>query len=76
MKTVELNKRNQMVLPKEAREHLKVGPGDEVAVVPRRNYVLLIGNPREAFLSLKGSGKGLYGDVDEYLRRERASWNR
>ena len=76
MTTVKLNKRNQMVLPKEARDLLKVGPGDEVAVVPRSHYVLLIGNPKEAFLALKGSAKGVYGDVDEYLRRERASWRR
>ncbi len=76
MTTVKLSKKNQMVLPREARERLGVGPGDEVVIIPRRNGGVLIDTPAGLFKHLRGSAKGIYGDVDEYLRRERASWGR
>jgi len=74
MRTVKLSKKNQMVLPKEAREHLGVGPGDELLVIQRRNGTVLIAKSEELVRSLRGSGKGAYGRVDRYLRKERGSW--
>ncbi|HUU58931.1 MAG TPA: AbrB/MazE/SpoVT family DNA-binding domain-containing protein [Phycisphaerae bacterium] len=74
MTTVKLSKKNQMVLPKEAREHLGVGPGDELLVIQRRNGTVLIAKSAELVRSLRGSGKGAYGRVDRHLRRERGSW--
>jgi len=76
MRTVKLSKKNQMVLPKEAREHIGAGPGDELVVIQRRNGMLILAKPEDILESLKGSGKGIYGDVDEYLRKERASWRK
>ena len=76
MATVKIGSGNRVVLPKEAREHLGVGPGDELLVVPRGNKVIVLGNPRRALDELAGSGKGVYGRPARYLRREQNSWTR
>jgi len=75
MTTARLSKQNQMVLPKEAREHMGVGPGDEFLVICRRDGSILLTKPSQMLAALKGSGKHVYGDTDEYLRKERASWD-
>lgn len=71
MTTVRLNGRNQMVLPKEARERLGVGPGDELIVAPKGDSVVVILKPKDFVKSLEGSGRGVYGNVKQYLKRER-----
>ncbi len=76
MTTVKISAKNQVVVPKEAREHLHVGPGDELLVVPKGGRLIVIRKPDDLLESLYGSGKGIYGSVDRYLRRERESWNR
>jgi AbrB family looped-hinge helix DNA binding protein len=75
MTTAKLSKQNQMVLPKEAREHMGVGPGDEFLVICRRDGSVLLAKPGQMLAALKGSGKAIYGDTDAFLRKERASWD-
>ena len=75
MTTAKLSTQNQMVLPKVAREHLGVGPGDEFLVICRRDGSVLLATPEQMLAALKGSGKAIYGDADEYLRKERGSWD-
>lgn len=74
MTTVRLSSKNQMVIPKEAREHLGVGPGDELIVIPREYGVLILAKPRDVVAALGGTTKGIYGNSDNYLKRERRSW--
>jgi len=74
MTLVKVSSKNQVVIPKEAREHAHIGPGDELLVIPRRSGGLLFITRNDLLESLKGSAKGTYGNVDEYLRKERASW--
>jgi len=76
MTTVRLSSKNQMVLPKEARERLGVGPGDELIVAPKGDGVVVISKPKDFVEALEGSGRGVYGDVKQYLKRERTSWTR
>lgn len=76
MTTVKISAKNQVVVPKEAREHLHVGPGDELLVVPKGGRLIVVRKPPDLVESLHGSGRGVYGRVDRYLRRERESWNR
>jgi len=76
MTTVKLSSKNQVVVPREARELLGVGPGDEILVVPKGDKVILIAKPRDLVKSLAGSGKAIYGNADRYLKRERRSWQK
>jgi len=74
MTTVKISGKNQVVVPKEAREHLGVGPGDELLVVPKGDHVIIMAKPQDAWGALAGSAKGLYGGADLYLKDERRSW--
>lgn len=76
MATVRISSKNQVVVPKEAREHLGVGPGDELLVVPRGRGVLIVAVPKDPVAALAGSGKGVYGGSERHLKRERRSWKR
>ena len=76
MTTVKLSSKNQVVVPKGAREELHLKPGDELLAAWRGNVLLLTPKPKDIVAALAGSAKGIYGDVDEYLREERASWER
>lgn len=72
-----LNSRNQIVLPKEAREAMEAKAGDDILVVPHGDHVILMRRPESFTDALYGSAKGLYQpDPDTYLKQERESWNR
>lgn len=74
MITVKMSSKNQIVIPKQAREHLGIAPGDQLLVIERRDGMLLVAKPQDLVASLRGSGNGTYGDVDKYLKKERRSW--
>jgi AbrB family looped-hinge helix DNA binding protein len=76
MTTAKISAKNQVVVPKETREHLHVGPGDELLFVPKGGRVIVLRKPDDVLESLRGSGKGAFVRGDRYLRRERGSWNR
>jgi AbrB family looped-hinge helix DNA binding protein len=74
MTVVKLNSKNQIVLPREARDAMGVSPGDELLVVPRGRTVVVTPKPKNLLKELAGSGKGVFGSG--YLKKERASWTR
>lgn len=70
---VTLSSKNQIVVPKRAREALKLEPGDKIRVVVVDDRVVLhrkSTNPVDAFV---GSSRGLRYPPD-YLDREREDW--
>ena len=57
-----------------------LGPADQLRLIAElvgRLSGELERQPRRSLLELQGLGKGVWQgvDVDEYLRRERSSWN-
>jgi len=57
-----------------------LGPADQLRLIAElvgRLSGELAPRPRRSLLELQGLGKGVWEgvDVDEYLRRERSSWN-
>lgn len=72
MKAVKLSSKNQLVLPKEAREAMQVKGGDELIVVVKGHTTLILPKPARYCRALSGKGKGLYSDG--YLEKERRSW--
>lgn len=72
MAYLKLSSKNQIVLPKEAREAMKVKGGDSLLVVVKGNITILMPKPKRYADVLAGLGKGLY--PKDYLKKERRSW--
>jgi AbrB family looped-hinge helix DNA binding protein len=74
MAEVTLSSKNQIVIPKEAREALGVKPGDKLLVTVLDGEVTVMKRPAKFHLAIRGLLPGLYGP--DYLKKERASWKR
>ncbi|MDD5558926.1 AbrB/MazE/SpoVT family DNA-binding domain-containing protein [Candidatus Methylomirabilis sp.] len=72
MPSIKLSTKNQIVLPKEAREAMGVKGGDELVVVVKGGITLLWPKPKSYAKALAGKGRGLY--ASEYLAKERRAW--
>lgn len=72
MREVKISSKNQIVIPREARQALGVRAGDKLLVVVRGTTVILLPKPRKYAAALKGSAPGLY--PPDYLEGERESW--
>ncbi len=68
-----LSSKNQIVVPREAREALGVSPGDKLLVVVRGQTVIILPRPRSFAKALRGLAKQAY--PEGYLPQERASWD-
>lgn len=67
-----LSSKNQIVIPREAREALDLKPGDKLLVLVRGGNVLVLQKPKSYRAALRGLGRGVY--PKDYLRKERDSW--
>jgi AbrB family looped-hinge helix DNA binding protein len=72
MQTVRLSSKNQIVLPKEAREAMRLEGRDELLVVVKGNITLIMPKPKNYRSELAGAGRGIYPKT--YLQKERKSW--
>ncbi len=74
---VKLSQRNQMVLPKAARQALGVAPGGRVLVIVQEQRVRLLPEPENWTEYVYGLGEDMWaalGGGERFLREERASW--
>lgn len=67
-----LSSKNQIVIPREAREALQLKPGDKLIVRAHRGKILILEKPRSYQKAIRGLMRNGYGK--EYLRKERDSW--
>lgn len=67
-----LSTKNQIVVPREAREALGVKPGDKLLVVVRGDSVIVLGKPAAHHAAIRG----IAGDTfpKRHLAKERESW--
>lgn len=72
MAEVTLSSKHQIVVPREARDALRIKPGAKLQVVVRGATVILMRKPRSAAAALAGAGRGLY--PEGYLDEERRDW--
>jgi AbrB family looped-hinge helix DNA binding protein len=68
-----LSTKNQIVIPREAREALQVKPGDKLLVLTRGNRVIILQKPSSYQTAIRGLGRGVYSRT--YLQKERRSWD-
>ena len=67
-----LSSKNQIVIPKEAREAMNVKGGDDLLVVVKGDITIVMAKPKNYTKALYGIAKGVY--PHGYLKRERKSW--
>jgi len=67
-----LSSKNQIVIPREAREALDLKPGDKLLIVVRGKDVLVLQKPKSYRSAIRGLGRGVY--PKDYLHKERESW--
>jgi AbrB family looped-hinge helix DNA binding protein len=72
MQTIRMSSKNQIVLPKQAREAMKLKGRDELLVVVKGAVTILMPKPASYKDELAGTGKGLYRK--SYLGKERKAW--
>ena len=68
-----LSTKNQIVIPKEAREALGVKAGDKLLIVVRGSRVIVLEKPKPHHPRIRGLAKQAY--AESYLNRERKSWD-
>jgi AbrB family looped-hinge helix DNA binding protein len=68
-----LSAKNQIVIPREAREALGVKPGDKLLVVVRGDRVIVLQKPKSFHAAIRGIARGVY--PSNYLEQERGSWD-
>jgi AbrB family looped-hinge helix DNA binding protein len=73
MTHAKLSSKNQIVIPREAREALGVKPGDDILVVVRGENVLVLQNPKSHSAAIRGMARGVY--TRRHLKKERESWD-
>jgi AbrB family looped-hinge helix DNA binding protein len=67
-----LSTKNQIVIPREAREALGLKPGDKILVVVRAGKVLVLQKPKSYHAAIRGLARRAY--PKSYLHKERKSW--
>jgi AbrB family looped-hinge helix DNA binding protein len=67
-----LSSKNQIVIPKEARQAMGVKGGDELLVVVKDDLTIVMPKPKRYTSALRGLAKGTY--PSDHLKRERRAW--
>jgi AbrB family looped-hinge helix DNA binding protein len=67
-----MSAKNQIVIPREAREALGLKPGDKLLITVRRGKVLILEKPKSYHVAIRGLGRGVY--AKDHPRKERQSW--
>ena len=73
MAEAKLSAKNQIVIPKEARDALGVKAGDKLLIAVHGNRVIVLENTQPSHVAIRGLAKHAY--PDDYLEKERASWD-
>lgn len=67
-----LSAKNQIVIPRAAREALGIKAGDKLLVVVRGDKVIVLQRPKAHHAALRGLAKRAY--PGGYLEKERRGW--
>jgi AbrB family looped-hinge helix DNA binding protein len=68
-----LSTKNQIVIPREAREALRLKPGDKILVSVRGGRVVILQKPKSYPAAIRGLARGSF--PKGHLKKERESWD-
>lgn len=74
--TVRISSKNQIVIPKEAREAMHLEPGQELLVLCKPDRIVLMQKPADFVEETRGLHSEVWTEPDgeTYLREERRHW--
>jgi len=74
--TVTMSRKNQIVIPREAREKLHIEPGQELLVLCKDDRIVLIPRPQDFVAKMSGLHKEIWEGIntDSYIAEERKTW--
>jgi AbrB family looped-hinge helix DNA binding protein len=72
MAEAKLSSKNQIVIPREAREALDLKPGDKLVISAVGGRIIVMEKPKSYSAALAGIARGVY--PKDYLKKERNSW--
>lgn len=75
---VTMSRKNQIVVPREAREKLHLQPGQQLLVLSKDDRIVLIPRPANFTDKMSGLHKEVWQGIDaeDYLASERDRWNK
>jgi AbrB family looped-hinge helix DNA binding protein len=68
-----ISSKNQIVIPREAREALGLKAGDKLLIVVHDGMLTVMPKPKSFAKAIRGIARGTY--PEDYLRKERESWD-
>jgi AbrB family looped-hinge helix DNA binding protein len=71
---VTMSSKNQIVIPREAREKLHLHPGSKFLVLCKEDRIVLVPRPDDFVKQMAGLHKDAWTNADDYLERERERW--
>ncbi len=73
---VTLSSKNQVVIPRSARQTLKLKAGQQLLVLARDDHLIMVPKPDDFVAKLRGLHKEIWEKIDnqEYLETERNTW--
>ncbi len=73
---VTLSSKNQIAIPKSARQRLAIGPGDQLILDVEKDSLILKPRPKSYSKHLRGLHRKIWSEVDatEHIRKERDTW--
>ena len=71
---VTMSSKNQIVVPREAREKLNLHPGSQFLVLCKEDRIVLVPKPDDFVKRMTGLHKDAWVSADDYLEQERECW--
>ncbi len=78
MTSAKLSSKNQIVIPKDARNKIGIQAGDELIVLVREDRIELVPRPKNYTHATLGLGRDVWKGIDavDYVRGERREWKK
>lgn len=77
--TLTVSSQGQIIIPSQVRKHLGIKPGSKIKIRPDtvgRTPTAVIEPPASWVDRVTGIAKGVYGKGEEYVAKERATWDK
>lgn len=74
MRMTTVSSKGQVTIPAAQLREMHLEAGTPLLVVPVRDGIMLVRRPASAADALVGSVRDVYGDAEDYVDAERASW--